>query len=211
MRFLVVLAVLCPAILNAHDPVSTKLTWSQEISRIVYKRCSGCHREGGSAMSLTTYEAARPWAKAIKEEVLNRRMPPWGAVKGFGDFRDDAGLTQDEMTRLAEWVEGGAPEGEPVYLPPVPKQTDGPALPAGRRVRSLKRAATLLGIRPLASAESARATAHHPDGSVTPLIWLRQYDSRWNRTFVFRQPVSLPAGTVIRVEPPVALEYLIAK
>jgi hypothetical protein len=27
---------------------------------------------------------ARPWAKAIKEEILERRMPPSQAVKGFG-------------------------------------------------------------------------------------------------------------------------------
>ena len=75
--------------LSAHDVISTKLTWSREVSRIIYKRCASCHHEGGSAFSLMTYEEARPWAKAIKEEVLERRMPPFGAVKGFGDFRDD--------------------------------------------------------------------------------------------------------------------------
>src|SRR5215204_4019593 len=107
--------------LFAHDPVSTKLTWTQEISRIVHKRCVSCHREGRPApMSLLTYENARPWAKAIKEEVLNRSMPPWGAVKGFGDFRDDPSLTQDEINRIAEWVEGGAPEGDPAYSPKTP-------------------------------------------------------------------------------------------
>ena len=73
-------------------------------------------------MSLLTYESARPWAKAIKEEVLNRRMPPWGAVKGFGDFRDDPSLTQDEITRIAEWVEGGAPEGDPALSVHPPRK-----------------------------------------------------------------------------------------
>ena len=117
MRWLT-FALALPAIVLAHDPISTKLTWAQEISRIVYKRCVGCHRpEGKSPMSLLTYEEARPWAKAIKEQVLNRQMPPWGAVKGFGDFSNDASLTQDEINRLAEWVEGGAPEGETIYLP----------------------------------------------------------------------------------------------
>ena len=47
-------------------------------------------------------------------------MPPWGAIKGFGDFRNDPSLTQDEMNRIAEWVEGGAPEGDPQYLPKIP-------------------------------------------------------------------------------------------
>ena len=68
-------------------------------------------------MPLLTYEQARPWAKAIRDEVLNRRMPPWDAVKGVGQFRDDPSLTQPEMDLLVSWVEGGAPEGNPVYLP----------------------------------------------------------------------------------------------
>src|SRR5438105_68430 len=108
-------------LLQAHDPISTGLTWSQEISRIVYNRCATCHAKGGNApMSLLTYADVRPWATAIKEEVLNRRMPPWGAVKGFGDFREDASLSQEEIMRIADWVEGGAPEGNSIYLPPVP-------------------------------------------------------------------------------------------
>ena len=68
-------------------------------------------------MSLLTYEEARPWAKAIRDEVLNRRMPPWDPVKGVGQFRDDPSLSQPEMDLLVSWVEGGAPEGNPIYLP----------------------------------------------------------------------------------------------
>jgi hypothetical protein len=52
-------------VLSAHDVISTKITWSREISRIVYKRCASCHREGGPTFSLMTYQEARPWAKAI--------------------------------------------------------------------------------------------------------------------------------------------------
>src|SRR5205085_2541589 len=89
----------------------------REISRLFYQRCSSCHRDGGNAFALTTYEQARPWAKAIKEEVNERRMPPWGAVKGFGEFRDDQGLTQEQIELINDWVEGGAPEGDPALLP----------------------------------------------------------------------------------------------
>src|SRR5260370_338647 len=102
--------------LNAHDVFSTKITWSREISRIVDKRCASCHREGGSSFALTTFAQARPWAKAIKEEVLERRMPPFGAVKGFGDLADDQALTQEEIHLIADWVEGGSPEGDPALL-----------------------------------------------------------------------------------------------
>lgn len=67
-----------------------------------------------------TYAEAHPWAVAIKEEVLARRMPPWGAVKGFGEFRDDGGLTQEQIEWIADWVVGGAPEGDPALLPKAP-------------------------------------------------------------------------------------------
>ena len=87
----------------------------------MYARCASCHREGGSAFSLTTYKEARPWVVAIREEILRRTMPPWGAVKGFGDFRNDQALTPEEMELIVNWSEGGVPEGEPIDLPAEPK------------------------------------------------------------------------------------------
>src|SRR5918993_5053500 len=162
MRRLSIAAFVGAACLQAHDPISTKLTWTQEISRIVYRRCVNCHSVGGNApMPLVTYADVRPWAKAIKEEVLHRRMPPWGAVKGFGDFRDDASLTQDEIMRIAEWVEGGSPEGDSAYLPPAPSSLlprSKPSGPAGRRVRNIVGPVKLLAIRPLNSISSAQVT-----------------------------------------------------
>ena len=119
-RRILALALLAGAVNQAHEVITTKLTWSREISRIFYRRCIGCHREGSSAFSLTSYEQARPWAQAIKEEVLSRRMPPWFAVKGFGEFKDDAGLSQEEIATIAAWVEGGAPRGDEKLLPELP-------------------------------------------------------------------------------------------
>src|SRR5437773_949821 len=105
----------------AHDVITTKLTWNREISRIVTARCVSCHHSGGIAFSLATYAEARPWAVAIKEEVLTRRMPPWGAVKGFGDFRNDEGLTGEQIEWITAWVVGGVPEGDPADLETKPK------------------------------------------------------------------------------------------
>ena len=203
---LFVCVLFATGLLRAHDPISTKLTWTQEISRIVFKRCAGCHNSG--PISFMSYETARPWAKAIKEEVLNRTMPPWGAVKGFGDFRDDPSLTQDEITRIAEWVEGGAPEGDPVYLPPVPKPASKPVTPRGRLTQRFKSPVTLLGIHPLGSIESVQLTAKLPDGSVVPLLWLQGYKRVWNRTFLYRNPITLPAGAKIQASAPASFEYL---
>jgi len=196
----------------AHDVITTKLTWSAEISRIVFRRCVSCHKPGGNTpMSLLTYEEARPWAKAIRDEVLARRMPPWGAIKGFGDFRHDGSLTQDEMTRIAEWVEGGAPEGDRKYLPPVVPQIDSDPAPAGTRIRasSLAKETVILAIHPLADVSNAKVLAQRPDGSVEHLIWLHNYKASWNRVFVLQSSLALPAGTKIITQSEAAIELLV--
>ena len=68
---------------------------------------------------------------------------------------------------------------------------------------------TLLGIHPLASAQSAQVTARLPDGSIVPLLWLREYKRAWNRTFVYREPITFPAGTRISRPRLILFEYLI--
>ncbi len=198
---------------GAHEPITTKLTWTQEISRIVYKRCLSCHREGGTAMSLVTYDEARPWAKAIRDEVTARRMPPWGAVKGFGSFRDDASLTDPEIEMLVLWVEGGAPKGDDIYLPEVPPRVAVAAaanptrgIAVERRVR-LDRGVTAIGIAPreMAPGTQMRVIARLPDGSIQNLIWLRNTGSEWKRAFYFRRPMALPKGTLIAIDSGAAL------
>src|SRR5260370_26151351 len=116
-RFAASLVLLVSAsLLSADTVISPKITWSREVSRIAYLHCASCHHDGSSSFSLMTYEEARPWAEAIKQQVIARRMPPWNAVKGFGEFKNDRGLTQEEIGIIANWVTGGAPEGNPAYM-----------------------------------------------------------------------------------------------
>jgi hypothetical protein len=195
---------------RAHDVITTKVTFSREISRLFNKSCVSCHHEGGSSFSLTTYEQARPWAKAIKEEVLERRMPPWGAVKGFGSFKNDQGLTQEQIELVSDWVEGGAPEGDPALLPKISKpttkqtglQSTRAELPVNGSV-TLKQPAVLEGIRASALLEgtSVQVIARKPDGSIEPLIWLYQYQPRFDHPYYFRNALQLPAGTEIQTFP----------
>jgi hypothetical protein len=197
---------------RAHEPITTKLTWTQEISRIVYKRCVSCHHEGGAAFSLMTYDDARPWAKAMREEVLERRMPPWGAVDGVGAFRENPSLTALEIEYIVGWVEGGAPEGDTAYLPARPEfqpAKRAPAEIAGPRLMvesstptTLRQAVTAVAVTPrdLANGASMELTAQKPDGSIEHLIWLRNYREDWTRTYWFRDPVRLPAGTRLVVD-----------
>ena len=199
--------------LSAHDVISTKITWSREISRIVFKRCAACHHGGGSAFSLMTYQEARPWAKAIKEEVLERRMPPFAAVKGFGELRDDRAITQEEIHLIADWVEGGSPEGEPSLLPKPPDFTkpadpsEPPPKTGGEVVvdgsLSLSHQATFLGARAesLAEGASVKAVAQLPDGMIQQLIWIYDYKPKFDQIYYFAKPLSFPAGTKIETYP----------
>lgn len=103
---------------SSHEPVTTKVMFNREIVRIFQRHCLVCHDSGNiTNISLATYPQARPWAKAFKEEVLEKRMPPYQAVKGFGDFRNDYTMTQHEIDQIVSWVEGGAPKGDDDDLP----------------------------------------------------------------------------------------------
>lgn len=194
---------------RAHDVITTKLTYSRDISRIFAKRCLSCHGNEAS-IPLVSYPQVRPWAVDIKEQVLARRMPPWGAVKGFGSFAPDNGLTEEELLTIAAWVVGGAPEGNPLTLPRAIQPGVIPALPplhdamAVNRSRRLKRSIVLAGIRPdpLAEVPTARIVATLPDGHKQPLLWLFRYDPKWKRIFRLREPVSLPAGSVVESDVP---------
>jgi hypothetical protein len=62
-------------------------------------------------MPFETYSQTRPWAQAIKEQVLLRRMPPWFADSHYGRFANDASLSPGEIKTLAAWAQTGAPEG----------------------------------------------------------------------------------------------------
>lgn len=189
-----------------HDVITTAITFNREISRIIYDKCASCHRDGGTAFSLLTYNQARPWAVAIKEEVLRRRMPPWGAVKGFGAFRNDQSLTSEQLEMILSWVDGGVPEGEdkdlkepPKFKPEAPwKAPKGAVTIAGDY--KLPRKLSLDGFYPktVPAKSSIQITAELPDGSVEPLLWLDGYRPEFNHPYLLRPPLDLPAGTMIR-------------
>ena len=154
----------------------------------------------------------------MKDSVLARRMPPWGAVKGFGNFRNDQALTQEQIALIADWVEGGITRGNnPRTLPTVPK-FDRPgrfAAPAGAIAvagsLTLARGVTIDGILPerVPQGASIQVVATLPDGDIEPLVWLYEYKDAYRHPFLFRKPIVLPAQTVIRGVPTAARILLI--
>ncbi len=101
-------------------------TFTRDVAPILYKNCIGCHRRGEVApMSLLTYADARPWAKAIRDEVTEGNMPPWHADPQYLRLRGDRRLNAEDKEILVRWANGGAPEGDPAALPLAPSFTQG--------------------------------------------------------------------------------------
>ena len=112
------------ASLGSAADLATPVSFSKDIVPILQEKCQNCHRAGQIApMSLVTYEETRPWAKAIKERVVTRNMPPWHLDKtvGIQHFQNDMSLSDDQIATIVRWVDGGAPRGDPKDMPP-PKQ-----------------------------------------------------------------------------------------
>ncbi|MCH8812430.1 MAG: hypothetical protein IID07_11410 [Gemmatimonadetes bacterium] len=104
---------------------TTEVTFTKDVAPILQRSCQNCHRpESVAPMSLLTYQDARRYAARIKERTQLRDrmgvMPPWFIEKDIGiqDFQNDISLSEEEITTIAMWVDGGTPEGDPADMPP---------------------------------------------------------------------------------------------
>ena len=101
-------------------------TFHKDVLPVLQNRCQGCHRPGEAApMSFLTYESTRPWAAAIKQAVLAKKMPPWGADGSHGKFENDPTLTAAERATLVEWADAKAPAGNAKDAPPAKAFVEG--------------------------------------------------------------------------------------
>jgi hypothetical protein len=215
-QLLGILVVLASASLAAHDPITTKVTWTRDIAPLVAARCVSCHKpDGRGPMSLVTYEDARPWAKAIKEEVMTRRMPKWHAARGYGAFANDPSLSPFEIGMLVAWADGGAPKDPPRNTPPGPAPVPPAPTPAAAATTAGGRDITvpcnaqplptgrLLAVRPrLEPGGTAGISVTLPNGRREIVAWIRDFDPEFEETYWLRTPVRLAKGSRLIVEAP---------
>jgi hypothetical protein len=164
---------------GAAEPVGQP-TFAKHIAPILQARCQECHHKGSLApMSLETYQETRPWAKAIKERVIQRQMPPWHIDKTVGvrRFKNDMSLTDEQINTIARWVDSGAPPGDPRDMPPAvhwPENNDW-------------RAAEKLGQPDLiVKSEPYTMAAHHQDVWWRPISDIPVTEPRWVRAVEMR-------------------------
>lgn len=200
-----------------HVPITTKIVFNREIAAIFQRKCFQCHTDGNIGVPLTTYKEARPWAVAIKEEILEKRMPPWGAATGYGHFSNDNSLTAREISLILSWADGGAPSGvllvdedkQPVFIPPLDNWEQG----SPDSVIAFAKEVKIAGDAPLRverfdvatglkQAQWLRALQVRPSDR-KPIRYAAVYDARdgrWLGTWTPSSPVSnLPAGTGVQL------------
>jgi mono/diheme cytochrome c family protein len=112
--------------LSLNSSRAAAVTFTKDVAPIIQNKCMGCHRPGEVApMSLMSYREVRPWARSIREQIVSRTMPPWFADAKHTEFANDPRLSQKEIDTIVNWVENGAPEGNPKDMPPNPTFTNG--------------------------------------------------------------------------------------
>lgn len=146
----------------ADGPDGPSATYNREVVRILGRKCLACH-DTGDPIPLATYVDARPWARAIREEVLERRMPPWGAAHGVRPLAHDLTLTPLEIAAFVSWADNGFPRGDPDDLPEARPAAGG--WPHGEPSVVLRVAAAASSSRRVALPAPARG-------------WLRGFDFR---------------------------------
>jgi hypothetical protein len=208
------LALVAAAVcVSAHDPIKTRVTWTGDISRVIAARCVSCHYPGvRDTMSLATYEDARPWARAIKEEVMTRRMPKWQAVRGYGDFSNDPSLSPFDIALVAAWADGGAPKGTEAdmsrgALPIIksrsadepPRASREVTFPCGDRPAP---EGTLIAVRPVLEKGGAVGIAVTlPNGHREIVAWIRGYDPEFPTTYRLRTPLVVSPDAIVSAQP----------
>jgi len=74
---------------------------------------------------MLTYEQTRPWAMAMKEAVVTKKMPPWFADPHYGKFSNANALTEKQIRTIADWADAKAPKGDAKDMPPAATFVEG--------------------------------------------------------------------------------------
>ncbi len=107
---------------EAKAPSLKTVNYAQHVAPILSAHCVNCHRPGEVApFSLVGYVNARKWATMVNTVTESKKMPPWKAVHGYGDFLEENRLSATEIETLKRWEEAGTPRGNPTLEPPAPK------------------------------------------------------------------------------------------
>lgn len=106
------------------------LSYWQDTRPLLEAKCTSCHRgEGIAPFSLEDYAAAKLYAPALVAATGSGDMPPWPPGPASPSMLHDRSLTVEQIELLADWVAGGAVEGDP-DSPAALAPSDAPSMPS---------------------------------------------------------------------------------
>ena len=96
-------------------------TFNRDVSRIVWDRCTPCHRPGGAGpFPLVDYGDVSKRAALIADVIKRRYMPPWQPTPGIAKFEGERWMPESEIATVLKWIEEDRPEGHAEDLPVRP-------------------------------------------------------------------------------------------
>ena len=102
------------------EVAAQEVRYARDVAPIIQENCQECHMEGSIApILLTNYDQARRYARRIRAKVADRIMPPWHIDRSVGiqEFKNDRGLTDEQIETIVAWVDNGTPFGDEADLP----------------------------------------------------------------------------------------------
>ncbi|MEZ4894932.1 MAG: T9SS type A sorting domain-containing protein [Saprospiraceae bacterium] len=107
------------------SPIFSQVNWATDIAPILYENCAKCHRDGGLGhFSLIGYDNAFSNRYGIQYNTTERIMPPWKPDPSYRHFAQENLLSDVQIQKISEWVDGGAPPGNLADAPPTPIFSD---------------------------------------------------------------------------------------
>jgi hypothetical protein len=107
----------------------SQVTYSSDVADIIYQKCSSCHRPGEiGPMNFTNYEEVVDWGNMIQYVTSAKIMPPWQTDPEYSSFLGENYLTDNEISIISQWVDGGMPRGDENEEPEFPDFPEGSVL-----------------------------------------------------------------------------------
>lgn len=102
------------------------VTYTEHIAPLMYKNCTGCHREGGGAhFNLVNYADAKKYGAASAFVMRERMMPPWPADPHYTEFVGQKVMSERDIRLVEKWVQDGMKEGPADKMPKLPDYPKG--------------------------------------------------------------------------------------
>ncbi|OSZ78222.1 hypothetical protein CAP35_08150 [Chitinophagaceae bacterium IBVUCB1] len=111
---------------NNANRLPDTVTFTEHVAPLMYKNCTGCHRDGGGAhFNLITYTDAKKYGAASAFVMRERMMPPWPADPHYTEFVGQKVLTERDIRLVEKWVQDGMKEGDADKMPSLPDYPKG--------------------------------------------------------------------------------------